>query len=125
ALTLGSLLRIGEWIGMVTRVTGSEPSSGPVFRELARGLFGGPVLAAALEPARKAATTDLPVIVEGETGTGKELVARAVHHWSGRTGRFVGVNCAALPETLAEAELFGHAKGAFTGASSARSGYLK
>ena len=56
------------------------------------------------------------MIVQGETGTGKEGMARALHAWSGRSGPFVPVNCAALPEELAEAELFGYRKGAFTGA---------
>ncbi|MEP7011879.1 MAG: sigma 54-interacting transcriptional regulator [Acidobacteriota bacterium] len=75
---------------------------------------------------RRVAATDLPVLLSGETGTGKELVARAIHA-SGRRGRgpFVGVNMAALPPTLAAAELFGVARGAFTGADRARSGHLR
>ena len=66
---------------------------------------------------RKVAPTELPVVVMGETGSGKELVARAIHELSGhRDGPFIDVNCAAIPETLAEAELFGWERGAFTGA---------
>jgi DNA-binding NtrC family response regulator len=70
-------------------------------------------------------TSDLPIIVQGATGTGKEGAARAIHEWSGRKGPFVAVNCAALPENLAEGELFGYRKGAFTSADRASSGLLR
>ncbi len=67
--------------------------------------------------AAKLAPTTIPILIQGETGTGKEVLARALHEASGRKGAFVAVNCAAIPEALIEAELFGYAAGAFTGAT--------
>jgi DNA-binding NtrC family response regulator len=78
----------------------------------------------ALRWARKVAPTEATVLILGESGTGKELIARAVHNHSGRTGAFVAVNCASIPDTLLESELFGHEKGAFTGALSRREGLV-
>src|SRR6202012_1815663 len=67
----------------------------------------------------------LPVLIHGETGTGKELVAQALHDQSGRRGQFVPVNCASIPKELIESELFGHARGAFTGADARREGLFQ
>ncbi|MBL4846374.1 MAG: sigma-54-dependent Fis family transcriptional regulator [Planctomycetes bacterium] len=74
---------------------------------------------------RKAAPTGAPVVILGETGTGKELMARAVHDSSGRTGKFVALHLLAMPAGLIESELFGHKKGAFTGATTDRVGKLE
>ena len=82
-----------------------------------------PAFARVLERARQAAASTATILVEAESGTGKELLARMVHHESARTsGPFVAVNCAALPENLLESELFGFERGAFTGASVSKPG---
>jgi DNA-binding NtrC family response regulator len=71
------------------------------------------------------AAVPLPVLIHGETGTGKELVAKALHDQSGRRGQFVPVNCGSIPKELIESELFGHERGAFTGASARRNGLFQ
>src|SRR5208282_2753601 len=88
------------------------------------GLVGhAPPWLRALERARQAAASDADVLIEAESGTGKELVARLIHRLSPRRDHaFVAVNCAAFPETLLESELFGYARGAFTGAIAAKPG---
>jgi pSer/pThr/pTyr-binding forkhead associated (FHA) protein len=117
-LALGDVVRLGGCVAWVT----AHP--GPVL-EIAPGLVAGPLLRAELEGVMRAAESDLPVILEGETGTGKEVVARAIHTWSQRRGPFAAVNCAALTETLAEGELFGYRRGAFTGAERASPGLFR
>jgi len=112
------VLRVGGSIFVVTESPGA-------FTEVAPGLFGGSALARALAPLQRAAASDLPIVLEGETGTGKEVVTRAVHGWSGRSGPLLAINCAALPVQLAEAELFGYRRGAFTGADRASLGFFR
>jgi len=86
-------------------------------RKFEQIIGNSPVLESVLEQVERVAPTDSTVLIEGETGTGKELIARAVHSLSSRCGRsFVKLNCAAIPFDLLESELFGHEKGAFTGA---------
>jgi DNA-binding NtrC family response regulator len=85
-----------------------------------------PAIRRAIDVSRMVSASDAPVLVTGETGTGKELVARLIHEKSSRRDKpFVAVNCGALSETLIEAELFGHERGAFTGAAAKRDGRFK
>ena len=92
--------------------------------------FGGmlsktPDMHRVFEVIRLVSSTNITVLIEGETGTGKELVASAIHHESSRDGKpFVTINCAGIPETLLESELFGYERGAFTGADQARPGQI-
>jgi DNA-binding NtrC family response regulator len=84
-----------------------------------------PAFVAAMRLVRRFAPCPATVLIQGETGTGKELVARALHYLSDRSaGPFVPVNCGAIPDTLFESELFGHARGAFTGARESRQGLV-
>ncbi len=88
--------------------------------------YGDAAMTPVVDALRKVAVTDATVLLLGESGTGKEVAARAVHEWSRRAaGPFVVVNCAALPEHLVESELFGHEKGAFTGATERRRGRIE
>lgn len=84
-----------------------------------------PTIAQSFKVLATIARTRLPILVTGETGTGKEVISRAIHSLSGRTGAFVAFNCAALPETLVEAELFGHRRGAFSDAKEDRLGLVR
>jgi two-component system response regulator AtoC len=87
---------------------------------------GAAVMRPVIDALRKVAATDATVLLVGESGTGKEVAARAVHRWSRReAGPFVAVNCAALSESLLESELFGHERGAFTGAATRRRGRIE
>ncbi len=114
-LQVGSTLGIGgSRLRVITRASRGSPlvgSSAPMV-EL-RASIG------------KLAPTGLPVLVVGETGTGKELVARALHDQSGRTGSFIALNCGAISSELVESELFGHERGAFTGANAKRAGLFQ
>ena len=88
-------------------------------------VFHDPQSRLLLDHVERLARSDATVLVTGETGTGKELIARHIHNTSGRSGPFVAVNCGAFSETLIDAELFGHEAGAFTGATHARAGWFE
>jgi len=87
-------------------------------------LGNAPVMREFVKRIHQVAVTPLPVLLTGETGTGKEMAAQLVHHRSGRTGAFIPIDCAALSPALVETELFGHERGAFTGAHQRREGLV-
>ena len=104
------------------RLSAGLPPAAPEFEAI---IHRSAVMQRVIARARRVAPRSVPVLLEGETGTGKELVARAIHRASPRREcPFIAVNCGALPPELVEAELFGHEKGAFTGADRARPGYF-
>lgn len=121
ALRPGAVVRLGASFLLYERAPLVRPTSAP-----------DPVLIgnsfaqrAVLDSVRTVARTELPVMLLGETGTGKELTAARIHAESGRTGPLVAINCAAIPVTLAESHLFGHRRGAFTGATRDAEGHFK
>jgi formate hydrogenlyase transcriptional activator len=102
-------------VGAVARFGSADKDANP--RRFEQIIGSSPALESVLEQVERVAPTDSTVLVQGETGTGKELIARAIHNLSSRFGRpFIKLNCAAIPFDLLESELFGHEKGAFTGA---------
>ena len=119
-LMIERALRHRELAGEVRRLREStQPEAHP-------GIIGSSVaIRAVLDLVTRVASTDSTVLINGESGTGKELIARALHQKSRRAaGPFIALNCAAVPDALLESELFGHSKGAFTDATSARAGLL-
>src|SRR5437016_13289369 len=102
-------------VGAFERFGSGDPDRNP--RRFEQVIGSSPALEAVLEQVERVAPTDSTVLIQGETGTGKELIARAIHNLSMRCGRpFIKLNCAAIPFDLLESELFGHERGAFTGA---------
>jgi hypothetical protein len=125
-LRAGDVVRLGEWIGVIAPVAAATgPVPVPRAGALTASLHLGPTAMQVALRAHRLASTALAVVLEGETGTGKEQFARAIHDWSGRRGPLVAINCAALPESLAEAELFGYREGAFTGAVRSSTGHFR
>jgi DNA-binding NtrC family response regulator len=125
----GSIVRLGDTL--LLAVPDTEPYHAAPRRipgariGLLQDMVASPTLAQAWDQAERAAKLKDPVLILGESGSGKECVARIVHAFSGLAGAFVGINVAAVPEALFEAELFGHERGAFTGAASARPGAFR
>ena len=120
SLTLGDVVRVGDTlleIGPEGAGKAMEPGDTAL---VARSS----ALLAAVQAADRVAPSDLPVLLMGETGTGKEVFARRVHARSGRRGAFLAINCASLPRELVESTLFGHKKGAFTGATADSDGFF-
>jgi len=122
-LAVGERILLGTASVVVRRAPAAEPpeldmKGGVVVRD--------PAMQALYQQASRAARASISVLILGETGVGKEVLARAIHARSPRAaGPFMGVNCAALAESLLESELFGHEKGAFTGAVAARAGLFE
>lgn len=114
------VLRLGNTLLWTTRDVGA-------FQEPGHGLtlLGGPWLRQLISPLAGTLQADEPVLLEGETGTGKERMAHELHVLSRRQGPFVAINCAALPTELVEAELFGHTSGAFSGSKQSRLGLFR
>src|SRR3979409_60475 len=107
-----------ERLGRTIATLKAQLDSGPTARAL---IAESPAMRQALEVIARVAGHPTTVLITGERGTGKEVIAQAIHRASPRAvGRFVAVNCAAIPETLLESELFGYVKGAFTGAAGDR-----
>ncbi|TBU92205.1 Fis family transcriptional regulator [Stutzerimonas kirkiae] len=109
----------------VTVLTLPEGDAQPLSIRAKALVFQDPRSRELLDYLERLAPSDVPVLIHGETGTGKELVARHLHRMSGRSGPFVAVNCGAINENLAESELFGHEAGSFSGATGRRIGWFE
>lgn len=120
-LNVGDVVRLGNWLGTVIQLRPGQE----MLNRLPNDVILGPAMTDLFGQARRAAQSNLPLVIWGETGTGKEVLSNVVHQLSGRNGKFIAVNCAALPESIAEAELFGYRKGAFTGANQSSAGYFR
>ncbi len=122
----GEHVRIGGTVIFVERVASAAKSIAPGASSFARVVGASPAMRRLYPLCERLAKSDVPVIIEGETGTGKEALAEALHEAGPRaSGPFVVFDCTAVPPNLVESELFGHEKGAFTGATSARKGVFE
>lgn len=118
----GDVVRIGDRVAIAERV---QPDGLSGFGCLAEGLWGGALLRRAAQRTKQVASEAMPIVFQGETGSGKERFARAIHDFSKRGGPFLAVNCAAYTTSTATAELFGYRRGAFTGAEHAHPGHIR
>jgi transcriptional regulator with GAF, ATPase, and Fis domain len=127
----GDLIELGHTFFLFRKFLAASGASQPVvdagaLRPPAPGLGTlVPALAEEFENLEAIAPSSVSVVIQGETGSGKEVIASAIHNLSGRPGPFMAVNCAGLPTTLVESELFGYRKGAFSGASEDRAGLIR
>ena len=127
----GDVIEVGRTFLLFRRALPFDPAApavldGAIASPLAPGMLTlSPAFQRTLAALAAVAPAALPVILEGETGTGKEVAARAIHALSGRRGDFVAVNCGALPAALVEGQLFGHRRGAFSGATEDRPGLFR
>jgi transcriptional regulator with GAF, ATPase, and Fis domain len=125
----GDLIELGHTFFLYREnlpdVGGQSPDFVPPATETPGLVTLSPALSLQLEQLRRLAPSSLSILVRGESGCGKELIARAIHQLSARKGPFVAVNCGALPGTLVESELFGYRKGAFSGADADRPGLIR
>ncbi|HME96642.1 MAG TPA: sigma-54 dependent transcriptional regulator [Methylomirabilota bacterium] len=121
ALTVGRAVERGQLRSRIDELKRQGPDS-----SLAERMGGSAAIGQVIQQVARVAESSFTVLVQGETGTGKELVARAIHQQSPRRpAPFVAVDCGAIPETLVESELFGHERGAFTGAQAKRAGHFQ
>jgi len=120
-----AVIRMSTGLNNLVSFVDTRPRTAAPPPRVKPAVFSDPASQLLLKQIERIAPSDASVLVLGESGTGKEVVARYIHAQSGRKGPFVAVNCGALSATLAEAELFGHEAGAYTGANSARAGWFE
>ena len=121
-LELGTNLGLGPYVAVVLSTTGEAAAGQPLPAAIP---ISDPTPSGVPEVVARVAKGMVSVLIAGETGVGKEVLARTIHELSGRKGQFVAINCASLSEALLESELFGHEAGAFTGATSAKPGLFE